>query len=79
MSNAEVHLNMAMYEKYRNWLGEYPKKGVILCILENGDLGIDFDKSMPNIDKKGLLMYMDFKGCKRWDNRTSCTGVMIRG
>jgi len=79
MSCAEVAMNKAMVEKYHHALGEYPERGLILCILEDGALGIDFDKTMSEDEKRAMdYKLCVFLGCNSgWDS--PCTGNKIGG
>lgn len=77
MSMFEVAMNIAMIKKYKDRIGEKPPKGMCLCILEDGCLGLDLD----HMEKKEAT-YINLKLIHRGDVGDqwgcSCTGNFIR-
>ncbi len=76
MSCAEVAMTKAMIKKYKHDTSFKLKKGVVLCILENGCLGVDFDSTLNKKEVDKIKWELAFVGCgSDWD--APCSGNCI--
>jgi hypothetical protein len=76
MSNVENQMQIKIVEKFEKLTHTKPGKGIYICILKNGCLGVEIEK-MDYKDKIDLLNRSGLT-IDGW-HESECTGNVIRG
>ena len=76
MSNVENQMQIKIVEKFERRTHTKPGKGMYICILKDGALGVELEK-MTHKDRVDFLNKSGLE-LDGWNN-SECTGNIVRG